>query len=224
LSHAEDGREAVEAVTNAHFDLVFMDVQMPEMDGLSATRRIREMERERGGHTPIIAMTAHAMAGDRERCLDSGMDGYISKPVRKEDLLNAIRDFAGNNRDPLTSERVRSVSASVFTREEMLRELDGDEELLQRLVELFLEDTPGILDTMRVFIAHRDSSGLEGAGHKLLSSLGPFGAEPARKLALSLEEMGRLGAFENAEEKFANLEGEINKIYDALGKFSAVCV
>ena len=72
LTHAENGREAVEAMTNGDFDLVFMDVQMPEMDGLNATRRIREIEQEKGGHTPIVAMTAHAMAGDRERCLEIG--------------------------------------------------------------------------------------------------------------------------------------------------------
>jgi len=111
LSHAENGREALKAMTNESFDLVFMDVQMPEMDGLDATRRIRELERERGGHTPIVAMTAHAMAGDRERCLEAGMDGYVSKPLKKEDLLDAIRDFAERcMRDAASAPPIRSPS------------------------------------------------------------------------------------------------------------------
>jgi PAS domain S-box-containing protein len=118
LSQAENGREAVAAVTNGNFDLVFMDVQMPEMDGLQATRRIREIERERGGHTRIIAMTAHAMAGDRERCLEAGMDGYISKPVKKEDLLNALRNLSRNNYEPVTRNGQITASANLSTREE----------------------------------------------------------------------------------------------------------
>ena len=90
LVHAANGREAVEAVARETFDLIFMDVQMPEMDGFEATRRIREMAEPNGRHTRIVAMTAHAMAGDRERCLAAGMDDYVSKPLRKEDLLRAL--------------------------------------------------------------------------------------------------------------------------------------
>ncbi len=90
LVHAANGREAVEALNRASFDLVLMDIQMPEMDGLEATRLIREMESVVGHHTPIVAMTAHAMAGDRETCLAAGMDDYISKPLRKEDLFKVL--------------------------------------------------------------------------------------------------------------------------------------
>jgi len=223
LTHAENGREAVEAMTNGDFDLVFMDVQMPEMDGLNATRRIREIEQEKGGHTPIVAMTAHAMAGDRERCLDAGMDGYVSKPIRREDLLGAIREFTGKSREPVTRKEIIAGSATLYTREEMLSELDGDEELLQKLGRLFAENTPGILASIRKSISARDSAGLERAAHKLLGSLGAFGAEPARKIASCLEEQGRLADFEAVEEKFANLEREVDKIYDALGEFSGVC-
>jgi len=90
LVHADNGREAVAAVARETFDLILMDVQMPEMDGLEATRRIRELEGATGRHTRIVAMTAHAMAGDRERCLAAGMDDYVSKPLRKGDLLRAL--------------------------------------------------------------------------------------------------------------------------------------
>jgi two-component system sensor histidine kinase/response regulator len=95
LVHAANGREAVEAAVREPFDLIFMDVQMPEMDGFEATRRIRESEQATGRHTPIAAMTAHAMAGDHERCLASGMDDYISKPLRKAELLALLERIAG---------------------------------------------------------------------------------------------------------------------------------
>ena len=170
-----------------------------------------------------LEMTAHAMAGDRERCLDSGMDGYISKPVRKEDLLEAIREFAGNAREPVSRNEIIVGPAGLKTREEMLSELDGDEELLRKLSEVFTENTPGILASICESITARDSAGLECAAHKLVGSLGAFGAERARTIALRLEELGRLGDFEKAEEKFSNLEREINKIYNALGEFSGVC-
>jgi CheY-like chemotaxis protein len=94
LVHAPNGRKAVEAAAGATFDLIFMDVQMPEMDGLEATRRIREAEQATGRHTPIAAMTAHAMAGDRERCLAAGMDDYLSKPLKKAEVLALLERIA----------------------------------------------------------------------------------------------------------------------------------
>jgi CheY-like chemotaxis protein len=90
----EDGQAAVDAVSNETFDVVLMDVQMPRMNGLDATAAIRALDKELGGHTPIIAMTAHAMRGDQERCLEAGMDGYVSKPIRMDDLRRVLNDVA----------------------------------------------------------------------------------------------------------------------------------
>jgi CheY-like chemotaxis protein len=92
---ARDGRQAVELMAAGPFDVVLMDVQMPEMDGFEATAAIREMEKHTGGHTPVIAMTAHAMGGYKERCLEAGMDGYLTKPIRRELLLQALAQFQG---------------------------------------------------------------------------------------------------------------------------------
>jgi CheY-like chemotaxis protein len=94
---AQNGREAVEIWQREEVDLILMDVQMPEMDGLEATRWIRERERETGKHTPIIAMTAHAMKGDRERCLEAGMDGYLSKPIRPRELEETIQAMVASH-------------------------------------------------------------------------------------------------------------------------------
>jgi CheY-like chemotaxis protein len=92
---ANNGREAVDLWQQQHFDLILMDIQMPELDGIEATRMIRQQEEPKGIHIPIVAMTAHALKGDREKCLAAGMDGYISKPVRKQDLLDALKDLSG---------------------------------------------------------------------------------------------------------------------------------
>ena len=229
LVHVENGREAVEATAREAFDLIFMDVQMPEMDGFEATRRIREMEQSNGHRTPIVAMTAHAMTGDRERCLAIGMDDYIAKPIRKEDLLRIIENCsnaaATRVPEPLAESLLNGTESapSLYTREELLEQCDCDDELMEKLISLFNENTPRILDSIRESIAQRNSAGLEGAAHNLLSSLGAFGAGPARNLALRLEEQGQLGDFADADERFANLEREIDKIYDALGEFSGVC-
>jgi CheY-like chemotaxis protein len=223
LLHAGNGREAINAMKNQNVDLIFMDIQMPEMDGLEATRSIREMERNIGGHMPIIAMTAHAMAGDRERCLAAGMDGYVSKPIKKEDLIEAIDNFTGNGygagRDDAAA---MPVSKAVFDREEMLEQLEGDEELFQKLIALFTENTPKILDEIRKSITGHDSGVLATASHKLVGSLGAFRAGHPRDLAMRLEERARLGDFGKAQEIFTNLEREIDKIYDALGEISGV--
>jgi len=96
---AQNGREALEALEKRHFDIVLMDVQMPEMDGFEATKRIREKEQASGTHQPIIALTAHAMQGDEERCLAGGMDGYVTKPIKLEDLFSVIEKVVpGMNR------------------------------------------------------------------------------------------------------------------------------
>ena len=236
LVHAANGQEAITALTSESFDLVLMDVQMPEIDGLEATRRIREMEKTTGRHTPIVAMTAHAMTGDRELCLASGMDDYISKPIDKAKLLGVISRVFESSSSSFHSPGLKSRTKdqdedekedqpkSIFTREKLLEQVDGDEELLQNLSALFNQDTPIILEAIGQAIVDRDCERLAAAAHKLLSSLGAFAAERARNLALALEEHARLGNLEGAGQRFENLEREIDKIFDALGTLSGVCV
>jgi CheY-like chemotaxis protein len=104
-----DGRQAVQALERESFDLVFMDIQMPEMDGYEAARSIRARERFSGTHVPIVAMTAHAMAGDREKCMEAGMDGYVAKPIRKSELVDTIKEITlrkSNGRQPVSIDPV----------------------------------------------------------------------------------------------------------------------
>jgi two-component system sensor histidine kinase/response regulator len=236
LTHAVTGREAIAALTSESFDLVLMDVQMPEIDGLEATRCIRALEKVTGRHTPIVAMTAHAMTGDRELCLVNGMDDYISKPFEKAKLLEVISrafqsfssaihssESKSNTKDEDEDEK-EDQPKSIFTREKLLELVDGDEELLQNLIALFTQDTPIILEAIGKAILDRDSERLAAAAHKLSGSLGAVRAEAARELVLHLEEQGRQGDFSQVDEQFADLEREIDKIYEALGEFSGVYV
>jgi CheY-like chemotaxis protein len=210
LVHAANGREAVAAVAAEMFDLILMDVQMPEMDGFEATWRIRELEEATGRHTRIVAMTAHAMAGDLERCLAAGMDDYVSKPLRKEDLLQALE---GAN---VEAEPDETETTFLFSRQELLAQCDEDEELVSHLVSIFHDSTPQIVQAIGKAVEKRNAPALAAQAHKLLSSLGAFGAERARTLALRLEKHGQENNFEGARERSTELEREIDKIYTAL--------
>jgi PAS domain S-box-containing protein len=210
LVHANNGREAVAALERETFDLVLMDVQMPDMDGLEATRRIRQLERATGHHTRIVAMTAHSMAGDRERCIASGMDDYVSKPLRKEDLLRALN---GTKREAEPEERTGKV---VHSREQLLSQCDGDEKLLTELSTMFGDNTPQMIRAIGEAVEEQNASALVAHSHKLLSSLGAFGAERALALALRLEKQGRENNFGGAKERLTELERETDKIYALL--------
>jgi CheY-like chemotaxis protein/HPt (histidine-containing phosphotransfer) domain-containing protein len=210
LVHVSNGREAVEAFKDDAFDLILMDVQMPEMDGFEATRQIRELEKITGGHMRIVAMTAHAMAGDRERCLAAGMDDYVSKPLRKEDLLQALEGAS------VAEPGDRTATARFYNREQLLSQCDGDEELMAELVSIFHDNTPGILAAVGEAVEKGDAPTLATQTHKLLSSLGVFGAGRAQTLALRLEKHAEENDFDGAKERFNELERETDKIYAAL--------
>jgi PAS domain S-box-containing protein len=226
LVHAGNGREVLRAFRDETFDLILMDVQMPEMDGFETTRHIRELEANTDRHLPIVAMTAHAMAGDRERCLAGGMDDYVAKPIRKDDLLRVLALYCGAAATIVPKSIAEPPSGtngsapSLFTHQELLAECDDDEELIGRVIALFNENTPQILDAIRESIAQRDGAALARSAHKLLSSIGAFGAKNALALAVRLEECGQYNDFAGAQERLADLEREINQIYATLADFA----
>jgi two-component system sensor histidine kinase/response regulator len=216
---AKDGREAVAAARGEAFDLILMDVQMPHMDGFEATRLIRQSEEGSGRHTPIAAMTARAMDGDRERCLACGMDDYISKPLQKPDLVNLIERLCGQHpvaaaepiADPVPAHADGDLLSAplIFPRAILLDQLDDDEALLGQMLALFAENTPPLLDEISGAVSRRDRRGLASSAHKLLSSVGAFGAVRARELALRLEELGGNGRWMDADAVFGELEREL---------------
>ncbi len=224
---AGNGREAFAAWEREPFDLILMDVQMPEMDGLEATAAIRAAEQEmaeapRGGHrTPIVALTAHAMKGDRERCLEANMDDYVSKPIRPEALFETIEHVV----PPTPVEDAEPGHADVqagggngadgeggFDADVLLVNVDGDRELMVEVAGLFAEDCPRLLSDIRDAIARRDAETLERAAHTLKGLMSTFGADAAREAARRLETMGRNDNLAQAEEAWAALEQHTERV------------
>jgi CheY-like chemotaxis protein/HPt (histidine-containing phosphotransfer) domain-containing protein len=214
-----NGREALDVLQRQPFDLVLMDVQMPEMDGLEATARIRAREKQSGEHVPIIAMTAYAMKGDRERCLDAGMDGYVSKPVRQKELFEAIEGAVPSAGPDPSPERTPPALAFLDWKE-ALSHVGGDRQLLRELVDLFLEHCPRWLADVRRAATQGDGPKLKAAAHAIKGSLGSLAAGDAYEAALRLETMGREGKLEDAEEACQALEDEISRIRPALLAFA----
>jgi two-component system sensor histidine kinase/response regulator len=231
LLQVTNGQEAVIAARDESIDLILMDVQMPEMDGFEATRRIREEQQQGGRRVPIIAITAHAMTGDRERCLAEGMDDYISKPIRKEELMKII--------DRVVAERPLRVvpapgavvakvmpepqpaqEASMYSREELRERFDGDDEIIGRVAVLFRQDTPRLLNAARNSIELRSPEQLARTAHTLLSSYGVLGAMGAWELAHRLELEAKGENYSDLQQTFKSLEQETDRIQAALAKIS----
>jgi signal transduction histidine kinase/DNA-binding response OmpR family regulator/HPt (histidine-containing phosphotransfer) domain-containing protein len=219
---AENGKEtlaALEAHGGHSFDLILMDVQMPEMDGLEATAHIRENEKGRDRHIPIIALTAHAMKGDREACLAAGMDGYISKPLKAEELVKTMEEVMADRAGILSADQLTCPAPGLFDMAQALAGVDGDLELFREVVGLFLEEYPIILKKIRDAIDERDPLRLNRAAHALKGSVGNFGACSAFDLAKRLEMMGEENALNGAEETCIALENELICLKKVLGNF-----
>ncbi len=217
-----NGREAFAAFRAGKFDLIAMDVQMPEMDGLDATGAIRAWEKTTGTHIPIIAMTAHAMKGDRERCLAAGMDGYTSKPIRIEELERAIAQVIS----PPSSAKVPvsevDQTDGPIDHAAFLAGVDGNRRVLRELVRLFLADCPRRLAEIKQAIRRRDAGALGRAAHTLKGSVGNFAAKNAFAAAQRLEVMGRDADLDNAGKACVTLESELALLSEALRKFSSI--
>ena len=179
-----NGREAVASVANGGFDLVLMDVQMPEMDGLQATAAIRKAEQATGTHVPIVALTAHAMKGDREACLAAGTDEYLSKPVNATELFALIETLTGitGSTKPAHPD-VAPVPEPAFDMGSVLARVEGDRSLLRELAQIFRTEVPGVLAEIRLCVATGNSAGLERAAHGFRGACGSFGAGGAVRAA-----------------------------------------
>ena len=218
---ANNGQEALADWEMGTFDIILMDVQMPLMDGFAATAAIRQRENATGRHTPIIALTAHVMKGDRERCLAAGMDAYASKPLRSQELFAAIDGLLpGGKTAPRIAAASRETPETVWDPTTILAEVEGDRELLLKLIGRFLDQYPKVLSEIRASVSQRDSAMLERSSHKLKGSVSNFGARNAYEAARRLEEMGRNGDLVGAEEATVVLETEICRLQDDLAEFS----
>lgn len=242
------GREAVEHRKLQRYDLILMDVQMPEVDGLEATRQIRQYEQEAGEHIPIIAMTAHAMKGDREQCLEAGMDDYVSKPVRARELFEAIersvdhvsneessqmappeqkkesQDTQDQEAPPASSERSSSIrvqtgaSTGVIDWQGAMQKSQIPEKALMELAELFLEEAPRMLSEIRSALEQGDSRTLKRAAHTLKGSASVFEARSVAETAKQMESLGKDEQLGEARKLLATLEQEIGRVLSAVAE------
>ncbi|HEV8209840.1 MAG TPA: response regulator [Vicinamibacterales bacterium] len=210
---ANNGQEAVEAAERGGFDVVLMDVQMPVMGGIEATAAIREREGNVGGHLRILAITAHAMAGDRERCLAAGMDGYLSKPIDPVMLYAALEhDTAG----PAPAALQPPAPTVAVDREQLLMRLGGDEELLTEVVDLFLADCPVRLTAIKAAVDARDAAGIRTAAHALKGAAGNLSAVRLVAATHTLERIGADGRLEATQAAWRLLAVEASAAIDAL--------
>ena len=199
VSVATDGTEAVDRIKSAAdgFDAVLMDVQMPMMGGFEATQAIRDWEAAQGAsrRTPIIAMTAHAMSGDRERCLEAGMDDYVSKPIQTSALVEALARVETDRPDaptPLASAPPPTV-AGIYDRERVLDNVGGDLDLLRQIAGMFLDDYPGALTDLDRAVAGGVADKLYSVAHSIKGTVANFGADKAVAAAIALEKCCKSG-------------------------------
>jgi two-component system, sensor histidine kinase and response regulator len=239
---AQSGKEAVAEFEHAPggvFDLIFMDVQMPDMDGFETTAAIRDHEKLSGGHVPIIAVTAYAMKGDRERCLSAGMDGYLSKPVQLQELRQLLRSYEGgpsvepglvsyheelSNAQDATGSQPVGGEHEPAERGALLDRLGGDVRLMCDLIEIHLGQCPGLLAAARRALQENNGPELARLAHTLKGSAGNLLALEAAELAGQLETFAEQGDFARARESMAALEYEMERVEHGLRALQALTV
>ncbi len=224
---AENGKQALTAIERHKFDLVLMDVQMPEMGGLEATQLIRENETATGEHLPILAMTAHAMQGDRVRCIAAGMDGYLAKPIDPKTFFQAVEGISQRTaQGEMTAKEAvgreqggadrRSLDAKA-----LLEWFSGNRKLLRDIVKTFRDDCPRMMSRIRSALGANDANLLAEGAHALKGSVGNFGPTAALEATRELEKIARQGKLDGAWEMYATLEDEIALLLPALQAIGA---
>jgi CheY-like chemotaxis protein/HPt (histidine-containing phosphotransfer) domain-containing protein len=218
-----NGAEAIQVLKSTAYDLVLMDVQMPVMDGFETTRQIRSPNSAVRNHQiPIIAMTAHALKGDRERCLESGMNDYVSKPLSAHDLSEALARWLPKADDkPGVLREIESLLPTsappvVFDRDGMLDRLMNDKNLSHLVVDAFLEDIPGQIETLRRCLNHSDAAGAARQAHLLKGAAANVGGEALRAVAIDLETAGNLGNLSSIAARMDDLDRQFLRLREAM--------
>jgi signal transduction histidine kinase/FixJ family two-component response regulator len=217
-----NGREALDKLQQQEFDVVLMDAEMPKVNGIDATRAIRQQEKDTGGHLPVVAMTAYASEAERNRCLSAGMDSCLAKPFGPEELCHSVENLFIN---PAKTRRPRQVEpTSAQTRHAaLLARVGGKAQLLGSLVRLFLTDCPKRLAGIRRAIARREGMMLASAAHALRGPVGLFfGDDETASITRKLETMGHRGDLAGATEAYTDLQRRLSRLCDDLRRFEGV--
>jgi two-component system sensor histidine kinase/response regulator len=222
ITIANNGLEAVEACRTSTFDVILMDVQMPVMDGFAATAAIRTFQENSGVRTPIIAMTAHALKGDRERCIAAGMDEYLSKPIRSRQLTEILETMVPEcirpNTTPVSHTPESGRSSSLINWQSALEGVDGDRELLKSVVEVFLDESQQLLRELGLAVQNGNAATVRARGHSLKGAMLGVGAYSTADLAQFIETQAA-GPMEALQTPLRNLELEYRQIAAELRHF-----
>jgi two-component system sensor histidine kinase/response regulator len=228
VTPTSNGVEAIQAFKKGDFDLILMDVQMPEMDGFEATRKIENRSRAKQTlltnhqssiHSiPIVAMTAHAMRGDREKCIEAGMDDYVSKPIKPEALFCVIDKVVRKSQSKKTQKRIqpsqnsKTYSPKTFDLSVAMKAVLGDEILFREIAEMFIKNCDDSIAKIKKGIAGNDACILKREAHSLKGAIGNFSAKEAYEVAYHLEKLGEQSEMATAKEKVSNLESVLNEL------------
>ena len=225
-----NGQEAIQALKMGPYDIVFMDVQMPVMDGFEATRQIRNPQSAVRDHkVPVIAMTAHAMKGDRERCLEAGMDDYVPKPISPKTLAEALERWLPRESEAATAQAAGKAESSppvavgeadgqVFDKAGMMARLMDDQNLARMVIECFLEDIPRQIEALRSYLEAGDARCAERQAHTIKGAAANVGAEALRAAAFEMEKAGKAGDLAAIKARMAGLETEFDRLRIAMKK------
>jgi signal transduction histidine kinase/CheY-like chemotaxis protein len=238
---SQNGQEALERLAAEDFDLVLMDIQMPEMDGFQATAAIRALSDLRKARLPIIAMTAHAIKGDAERCLAAGMDAYLSKPVNGHELIALVERLAGpvvsptdedrgqpgkecsipstSGGGPATSDQTPEVTAVAFDRDEAVRRCFGKYEMFQEMVSGFFDEADPLVQQMRIAVRNGDAGELGRLAHRLKGTVVFLASQSAEDATRRIEQLGRSGELTNGIAAIDELERQLRVLKEALASY-----
>ena len=213
----ENGIKAIETLKQSTYNLILMDVQMPEMNGFEATKAIRQMEGEKK-HIPIVAMTAHAMKGDKERCLKAGMDDYIAKPIEPQELFDTIEKWSKNycrekvktKKDDYKKKKTEKNIPIEF--ETAVDRFCGDRELLENMLEEFLDYVPKQLRTLDKAIKKGDAETVDREAHSLKGLAAQLSVKGLADLSLNLELLGQKGNLDEANDELDKLKTEFQHL------------
>ncbi|HLA27138.1 MAG TPA: response regulator, partial [Syntrophales bacterium] len=228
-----NGAEAVKALETLHYDLVLMDMQMPEMDGLEATRAIRSPQSAVRNHQiPIIAMTAHVLQGDREKCLEAGMNDYVPKPISppilmealdkwlpKEPAASTVTEQAGCESEPSLPVIADASEAPVFDKAEMMVRLMDDDDLARAVVKGFLEDIPRQIEVLKVRLEAGDVPTAERQAHSIKGASANVGGEALRAVAFEMEKAGKANDPGAISAHLPELEAQFARLQEAMNDF-----
>ena len=205
-----NGKEAIESLQHNKYDIVLMDVHMPEMDGFEATRIIREKEKDSDRHIPIIAITADAMSDDKERCIKAGMDDYISKPVYQEKIIEAIKKIVFNKEEGTVN--IPVPDQSIFDMAALMKRLDIDEKLVREIMDVYLNDTPIQLSRLKEYFKISDFLSIERCAHSIKGASANFCVGTINKTAQDIELAAKQGNLEMIKTLIDNVEDQFEEL------------